>query len=220
LKNKILALYVVYWGFIIVLNIVICPHGLFENVSYGKELKGKAITASKVKIYSSLNSIKATKLTEKPTTKPSITIKPPKEVKPSRSKRPEVTQKPVKPTKIPKFQGDRMTYTVSAYDLSVASCGKSRSSKGFGMTASGFSLRNLSRSSAMTIAADTRILRMGARVFIEFKSTRLQGYNGYYTVRDTGGAIHGYKLDLFMGDSAHQEAMDFGVQKALVRVVK
>jgi 3D (Asp-Asp-Asp) domain-containing protein len=102
----------------------------------------------------------------------------------------------------------------------VASCGKARSNKNFGKTRSGYNLANKSHSEAMTIAADLDILPMGTKVYIEFKNARVSKYNGVYTVRDTGGAIHGYKLDLYIGDDAYQEAMDFGVQRAYVRVVE
>lgn len=164
--------------------------------------------------------------TLKPTFKPTTTV--------ISTPTPEITctpmiKKVVKPVikkkDIPKDtppQGEGTIYTVSAYDLSVESCGKSRNSKGFGRTASGFNLANQSRESAMTIAADTRILKMGTKVYLNFISSHVKKYNGVYTVRDTGGAIKGRKLDLYFGDDpgVHQRAMNFGVQKAMLTIVE
>lgn len=118
------------------------------------------------------------------------------------------------------YKSDDMTFRISAYDLSVASCGKSRSNKNFGQTRSGYNLANKNRIQTMTIAADLNILPMGTKVYIEFKNYKVNKYNGVYTVRDTGGAIHGYKLDLFMGDGSYDECMVFGVQMANVRIIE
>jgi 3D (Asp-Asp-Asp) domain-containing protein len=118
------------------------------------------------------------------------------------------------------YKTDKMTFRISAYDLSVASCGKSRSNKNFGQTRSGYNLANKNRVQSMTIAADLNILPMGTKVYIEFKNDSVGKYNGIYTVRDTGGAIHGYKLDLFMGDGSYDECMQFGVQMANVRIIE
>ena len=39
-----------------------------------------------------------------------------------------------------------------------------------------------------------------------------------YTVEDCGGAIKGNRIDIFFAD--HEQAMNFGVQRARVRIVK
>jgi 3D (Asp-Asp-Asp) domain-containing protein len=117
------------------------------------------------------------------------------------------------------YKSDKMIFKVSAYELSVASCGKSRSNPNFGLTCTGFNLANKSRIQAMTIAADKRILPLGTKVSIEFQGIAIK-YNGIYTVRDTGGAIKGHKLDLFMGDGTYRECMDFGVQIGNVKVIQ
>ncbi|MGE5438009.1 MAG: 3D domain-containing protein [Syntrophothermus sp.] len=112
-----------------------------------------------------------------------------------------------------------MIFRVTAYDLSVESCGKSRSNPEFGVTSSGYNLSGKSRLEAMTIAADINILPYGTKVFISFDGTYSR-YNGIYTVRDTGGAIHGYRIDLFMGDGSYSEMDAFGVHTARVRIIK
>lgn len=112
--------------------------------------------------------------------------------------------------------------TVTAYDLSVQSCGKPIGSRGYGLTASGYDISNKSREEAKTIAVDPRIIPLGKKVEIIFKEPHMQKYNGIYVARDTGGAIKGNKIDLFMGDfrsnKPAKEAMNFGVQKATLKV--
>ena len=112
--------------------------------------------------------------------------------------------------------------TVTAYDLSVQSCGKPIGSHGYGITASGYNLSNKNREEAKAIAVDPRVIPLGKKVEIIFKEKHLQKYNGVYVARDTGGAIKGNKIDLFMGDFRSNkpaaEAMNFGVQKATVKV--
>lgn len=115
-------------------------------------------------------------------------------------------------------------FTVTAYDLSVQSCGKEIGHPNYGLTASGFNLTGLSRTDAMSIAVDTQVIPMGSQVQVTFVDTNYAQYNGIYTARDTGGAIKGYKIDLFMGDfqsnEASQEAINFGTPKAEVIVLQ
>ena len=109
---------------------------------------------------------------------------------------------------------DQFLFTATAYDLSVASCGKSKSSPGYGVTASGFDLSNLSRTEAMTIAVDPDIIPLGSIVRIECEDSK---YDGVYTARDIGSAIKGNKLDIFIPDG--DEAIEFGVQKVYVEII-
>jgi len=115
-------------------------------------------------------------------------------------------------------------YIISAYDLSVQSCGKPRGSYGFGNTASCINLVGHTRESAMTIAADPNRFPLGSKVYMKFVNQNIKHMSGIYTVRDTGGAIHGNKIDLFMGDfgsnSPAQQCYDFGVQKAYINKIK
>jgi 3D (Asp-Asp-Asp) domain-containing protein len=64
-----------------------------------------------------------------------------------------------------------------------------------------------------TVAADPRILPFGSRI-------RLQGlpgpYNGTYVVADSGRAINGTDVDIFISDC--REAKRFGRQRARLHV--
>lgn len=115
-------------------------------------------------------------------------------------------------------------FTVTAYDLSVQSCGKEIGHPNYGLTASGFNLTGLSREEAMSIAVDRNIIPMDSKVQITFTNPNYTQYNGIYTARDTGGAIKNYKIDLFMGDFQNnqpsQEALNFGVTKAEVTILR
>ncbi len=61
-----------------------------------------------------------------------------------------------------------------------------------------------------TIAADPSVIPLGSKVFIE-------GI-GYRTVEDTGGAIKGNKVDVFM--DTERECNKWGVQKVKLEVIE
>ena len=117
-----------------------------------------------------------------------------------------------------------MEFTVTAYDLSVNSCQKSRSSKGYGITSSGFDLRGHTIDSAKTISTDPSIIPIGSKVRLTFKEDKYKRYDNIYVSRDTGGAITGMRIDLFVGDfkssQASKFAKDFGVTQAYVEIIK
>ncbi len=77
-----------------------------------------------------------------------------------------------------------MTFTATAYALR-------------GRTASGGGVRR------GIIAADRRVLPIGTRVRLEAGS-----YSGEYLVADTGGAVRGRKIDIWMPSNG--EALRFG----------
>ncbi|HEX8285606.1 MAG TPA: 3D domain-containing protein [Pyrinomonadaceae bacterium] len=77
-----------------------------------------------------------------------------------------------------------MSYTATAYSLP-------------GRTASGGGVRR------GIIAADRRVLPIGTRVRLEAGS-----YSGEYLVADTGGAVRGRKIDIWVPSTG--EAMRFG----------
>jgi 3D (Asp-Asp-Asp) domain-containing protein len=86
-----------------------------------------------------------------------------------------------------------LTFTATAYSLR-------------GRTASGkFVARGL-------IAADRRVLPIGTRVRLEAGS-----YSGEYTVADTGGAVRGRKIDIWVPSTG--EAMRFGRRAVKVTVL-
>jgi 3D (Asp-Asp-Asp) domain-containing protein len=74
-------------------------------------------------------------------------------------------------------------------------------------TATAYSLRGRTASGRFVsrglIAADRRVLPIGTRVRIEAGS-----YSGEYTVADTGGAVRGRKIDIWVPNTG--EAMRFG----------
>jgi 3D (Asp-Asp-Asp) domain-containing protein len=75
-----------------------------------------------------------------------------------------------------------------------------------GRTANGSSVRR------GIVAADTRIFPLGTRIEIDAGS-----YSGTYTVADTGGAVRGRILDIWMPNCS--EAKRFGRKKVMVSVV-
>jgi 3D (Asp-Asp-Asp) domain-containing protein len=77
-----------------------------------------------------------------------------------------------------------LTYTATAYSLR-------------GRTANGGAVRR------GIIAADRRVLPLGTRVRLEAGS-----YSGEYVVTDTGGAVRGRKIDIWVPQTS--EAMRFG----------
>lgn len=75
-----------------------------------------------------------------------------------------------------------------------------------GRTASGSNVRR------GIVAADRRVLPLGTRIQIEAGS-----YSGTYTVADTGGAVKGRILDIWVPSCS--EAMRFGRRTVMVSVV-
>lgn len=114
-------------------------------------------------------------------------------------------------------------FTITAYDLSVQSCGKPMGHPLYGITSSGYDLSGHTWYSARTIAVDPRVIPMGSRVMVHFEDESYQVYNGVYTARDTGSAIKGRKIDFFMGDfqqhAAHPSTVEFGVRKVKIAII-
>lgn len=108
-------------------------------------------------------------------------------------------------------------FEITAYDLSVASCGKLPTSRGYGITRSGKSLKGKSWK-VMAIAVDPKVIKLGTKVKIEFTGWRSK-YNGIFTACDSGGAINGNRLDLFLGEKSHKECIKFGRVKAKVTIL-
>lgn len=113
--------------------------------------------------------------------------------------------------------------TITGYDLSVQSCGKTESHPEYGVTATGSDLSGHTLYSARAIAVDPDVIPLGSKVRIKFDNKEMSRYNGIYTAVDTGSAITGNRIDLFFGDfgsgSVSQEALEFGVQTALVEII-
>lgn len=114
------------------------------------------------------------------------------------------------------------TYTTTAYDLSYQSCAKTPEHPAYGITASGNSLKQHSRESAMAIAVDPNYIPLGSKVLLVFYGSKAK-YSGVYTAMDTGSAIKKNRIDIFFGDykdNVSQEALNFGVSDADVYLLR
>ncbi|HEY2931378.1 MAG TPA: 3D domain-containing protein [Acidobacteriota bacterium] len=77
----------------------------------------------------------------------------------------------------------------------------------YGITASGVLV------STGIIAADPNVLPMGSIIEIDAGK-----YSGIYTVMDTGAAVKGEKIDIFIPD--YDEALRFGSRKVAVKILR
>lgn len=89
-------------------------------------------------------------------------------------------------------------FTLTAYTAGPESTGKQPGDAGYGITSSGNPVVE-----GVTIAVDPEVIPIGSRVYIE-------GF-GYRVAQDTGGAIKGNRIDIYMADVA--EARQFGVKR-------
>lgn len=95
-----------------------------------------------------------------------------------------------------------MTFTLTAYTAGPESTGKSPGHPAYGITATG-----KRATEGRTIAVDPKVIPYGSRVYIEGVGIR--------TAEDTGGAIRGNRIDVYMEDLG--QAIRFG-RKENVRV--
>ncbi|WP_237705296.1 3D domain-containing protein [Bacillus coahuilensis] len=93
-----------------------------------------------------------------------------------------------------------LTVSATAYTATCEGCS--------GITATGINL--LENPDAKVISVDPSVIPLGSKVWVE-------GY-GEAIAGDTGGAIKGNKIDVFIADK--QEAINFGVQELQVKVYK
>lgn len=82
-----------------------------------------------------------------------------------------------------------------------------------GMTASG-----KQAVAGLTIAADLKVLPMNTRVYVEGIDAHGKKYSGIYVVMDTGSAIKGNKIDIFM--STYDQTKSFGRRKMKVYLLE
>ena len=99
----------------------------------------------------------------------------------------------------PESYGAEMTVTATAYTAYCAGCS--------GTTAYGIDLR--ANPNQKVIAVDPRVIPLGTRVWVE-------GY-GEAIAGDTGGAIKGNKIDVFI--PSYDNAIAWGVKEVKLRVI-
>lgn len=92
-----------------------------------------------------------------------------------------------------------LTMTATAYSEDCDDCS--------GITATGFNLR--ANPDAKVIAVDPDVIPLGTKVYVE-------GY-GYATALDTGGAIKGNKIDVFIPNES--EVTKWGVKQVKVQIL-
>lgn len=96
----------------------------------------------------------------------------------------------------------------TAYTHAEDECGRSRDDPNFGITASGDFVRR------GFIAVDPKVIPLHSIVYIG--GTRK--HDGLYIAKDTGGAIKGNKVDIYVSDKA--EAWEFGRQNVKIIVLR
>ncbi len=104
---------------------------------------------------------------------------------------------------------DVMVMRATAYDLSFESTGKNPGDPYYGITASG------TKAHPGTVAVDPRVIPLGTKLYIA--STDGSPDYGFATAEDTGGAIKGNKIDLFMKDS--KACNNFGIRPVKVYIL-
>jgi 3D (Asp-Asp-Asp) domain-containing protein len=114
----------------------------------------------------------------------------------------------------------KMRLKASAYDLSLASCGKDLSHPEYGITRTGTRARR-----GRTIAVDPRVIPLGRKVYIVFPK-KYRHMNGIYVAEDTGTKIKGYRVDIFWGEDGEgkkqirKEACSFGRRKVEIYLLQ
>jgi len=103
-----------------------------------------------------------------------------------------------------------MTMTSTAYDLSVESCGKTPDHPEYGITYSG------TRAKKGTVAVDPSVIPLGTRLYIESLDGRSD--YGFAVAEDTGSAVKGNIIDLFMESEADVAA--YGKRKVRVYILE
>lgn len=112
-------------------------------------------------------------------------------------------------------------FQVTAYDLSYESTGKRPGDKYYGITAGGINLKGQTWESAKAIAVDPTIIPLGSLVKVTFHSEAYAQFNSIYTAVDTGGAIKGNIIDLYLGENVDKKTISaFGRQKATIEIIR
>ena len=106
---------------------------------------------------------------------------------------------PVQSTETSKPQGKTLTVEATAYTAYCSGCS--------GVTATGINLR--ANPNQKVIAVDPRVIPLGSKVYVEGYGTAIAG--------DTGGAIKGHRIDIFIPNYA--KAMEFGRRTVKITIL-
>ena len=98
----------------------------------------------------------------------------------------------------------------TAYDLSYASCAKYPGDPAYGITFSGTQAR------PGVIAVDPRVIPLGSKVYVE--SLDSTSDYGFASAEDTGSAIKGNKIDLFINNN--KAALRYGRRNVRVYIIE
>lgn len=98
----------------------------------------------------------------------------------------------------------------TAYEAGPLSTGKRPGQRGYGITASG------TRARRGTVAVDRRVIPLGTKLYVKSLDPSVPDY-GYAIAEDTGGAIKGMRIDLFM--NTVWECFQFGRRKVKVFIL-
>ncbi len=97
----------------------------------------------------------------------------------------------------------------TAYDLSYESCGKYPGDPAYGITYTGTHAR------PGVVAVDPRIVKLGSKLYVE-SLDGMRDY-GFASAEDTGSAIKGKRIDLFIEN--RRQALNYGVRYVRVYVL-
>jgi len=102
-----------------------------------------------------------------------------------------------------------LNMVATAYDLSYASCGKNPGDLGYGITYSGTKAR------PGVVAVDPRVISLRSKLYIE--SLDYTKSYGFSSAEDTGSAIKGNRIDIFIG--SNKSALRYGRRSVKVYVL-
>ncbi|UJZ88383.1 3D domain-containing protein [Heyndrickxia coagulans] len=104
--------------------------------------------------------------------------------------------------------GHAFAVTTSSYRTMTVKATAYTAGSGGGITATGINLKR--HPSAKVIAVDPKVIRLGSKVYVP-------GY-GMAVAGDTGGAIKGKKIDVFI--SSKKKALQWGRKTVTIKVYK
>ncbi|NEU30570.1 LysM peptidoglycan-binding domain-containing protein [bacterium LRH843] len=118
------------------------------------------------------------------------------------------TEKPISAAEAPKENTSASTNHTSSKEMTMKATAYTASCEGCsGITATGINLKE--NPNAKVISVDPSVIPLGSKVYVE-------GY-GEAIAGDTGGAIKGNKIDVFI--PSKQDAINFGVKQLKVTIL-